>query len=159
VVNLQKKLEIIDQMDKLAGSKDKDPRELKALQDEWKGIGFVPKNELKSINDKYNQVIEKYIGGLEALNEDEKDSLKMAHQLAIIKGSPMADKKLHRKESEIFKRISNLRKEIDRYNNNIEFSSRSSKADKLREEIHSKIQEAETELKTLEDQLKLIKES
>jgi hypothetical protein len=73
VQNLQKKLSIIEQIEQLAGKTDKDPHELKVLQDEWKHTGFVPKNELKNLNEKYNQAIEKYIAGLESLNE--KDTL------------------------------------------------------------------------------------
>jgi hypothetical protein len=157
--NLKKKISVIEKLEALASNDSKDPEEMKALQEEWKAIGFVPKNELKNINERYNTAIENYISGIEKMNPDEKDSLKVALQLASLKGSPAADKKLHRKESEIFKRISNLRKEIDRYNTNILFLSKGSKADQLREEIKSKILEAQNELKTLEDQLKLLKEA
>lgn len=159
VENLKKKNEILDKIDKLAAADKKDTQELKALQEEWKSIGFVPRTEIKNVNERYNLAIEKYISGLENFNKDEKDDLKMALQLAAIKGSPLADKKLHRKESEIHKRISSLRKEINQYNTNIDFLAKSAKADKLRAEINSRIQEAQNELKTLEDQLKLIKEA
>jgi len=159
IENLKKKISVIEKLETLASKDEKDPEEMKALQEEWKAIGFVPKNEVKNISERYNKAIENYISGIEKMNPDEKDSLKVALQLASLKGSPAADKKLHRKESEIFKRISNLRKEIDRYNTNILFLSRGSKADKLREEINLKILEAQNELKTLEDQLKLLKEA
>lgn len=157
--NLVKKIEVIEKIEKLAEDSSQDSVELKRLQEEWKSIGFVPRAEVKNVNERYNKAIEKYISGLENLNKDEKDDLKMALQLAAIKGSPMADKKLHRKESEIHKRISNLRKEIDRYNTNIDFLAKSAKADKLRADINHRIQEAQNELKTLEDQLKLIKDA
>lgn len=159
VENLRMKISILEKIEKLAESEIKDSQELKTLQQEWKNIGFVPRAEVKNINERYNNAIEKYIAGLESLNKDEKDDLKIALQLAAIKGSPTADKKLHRKESEIHKRISSLRKEINQYNTNIDFLARSSKADKLRDEINSRIQHAENELKTLEDQLKLIKDA
>ncbi|MBX9850583.1 MAG: DUF349 domain-containing protein [Cytophagaceae bacterium] len=157
--NLQKKITIIDKIENLAEQNEKNPDELKTIQEEWKNTGFVPKSEIKNINERYNKAIEKYISSLESLNRGEKDDLKLALQLAVLKGSPMADKKLHRKESDLHKRISNLRKEIERYNNNINFLSKSSKADGLRQEINSKIQEAENELKTLENQLKVLKEA
>src|SRR6185437_12650922 len=79
--NLQKKFEVCEKIEKLAEDKNSDVEVIKALQEEWKGIGFVPKAEMKNIQTRYNKAVDSY---LNSLTEGEKDVAKLSAQLNIL---------------------------------------------------------------------------
>jgi hypothetical protein len=157
VENLQKKIAVCEKIEKLAESAEKDTAALKALQVEWNSIGFVPKDEIKNIQHKYNAAIDKYLDALEKMGGEDKESLKLSLQVEASRNNPEAGKKLHRKEGDIQRKISALKQEINTWNTNIDFLGRSSAAEKLKKEMQEKIQNSQNELKALQAQLKIIK--
>jgi hypothetical protein len=157
VENLQKKNAICEKIEKLAESPEKDTTALKQLQAEWNSIGFVPKDEIKNIQHKYNAAIDKFLDGLEKTGGEDKETLKLSLQVEASKNNPEAGKKLHRKEGDIQRKISALKQEINTWNTNIDFLGRSSAAEKLKKEMQEKIQNSQNELKALQAQLKIIK--
>jgi hypothetical protein len=157
IENLQKKLLICEKIEKLAETPEKDASALKQLQAEWSSVGFVPKDDVKIIQNKYNAAIDKYLEGIEKMGGEDKETLKLSLQVEASKNSPDAGKKLHRKESDIQRKISALKQEINTWNTNIDFLGRSNAAVKLKQEMQEKIQGSQNELKALQAQLKIIK--
>jgi hypothetical protein len=157
VENLQKKIVVCEKIEKLAESPTNDTTQLKQLQAEWAAIGFVPKDEVKNIQNKYNAAIDKYLDSIEKLGGDNKEIVKLSLQVEASKNSPDAGKKLHKREGDIQRKISALKQEINTWNTNIDFLGRSNAAAKLKKEIQEKIDLSQNELKALQAQLKIIK--
>jgi len=158
--NLKKKLSLIEKLEELANNEaEPDPQALalKNIQTEWSAIGFVPKAEMKNIQDRYGKAIDKYLAKVEKMGGANIENLKLSLQVEALKNSPDAHRKLHKKEGDIHKRISTLKHDINTWNTNIDFLGRSAAAAKLKAEIQEKINLAEKELKDLQNQMKLIK--
>jgi hypothetical protein len=157
VDNLQKKLALIEQIEKLSESADKDTAALKKLQAEWSSIGFVPKDDIKTIQHKYNAAIDKYLDSIEKMGGEDKETLKLSLQVEASRNSPEAGKKLHKKEGDIHRKVTALKHEINTWTTNMDFLGRSAAAEKLKKEMQEKIQHSQNELKALQAQLKIIK--
>lgn len=158
--NLSKKEAICSSIEQLALDKSQDPKALKELQDAWNSIGFVPRNDIKSIQEKYNKAINAYIKSIEGdATGAGNEHLRLSLEMTALKNSPDAHKKIHKKEGDVHRRISSLKSEIDRYQTNVDFLGRSKNADLLKQEIQGKIGVLAKELKELEAQLKIIRQS
>jgi len=152
--NLKKKIEICENIEKLATTKNSDAEVIKALQDEWRSVGFVPKAEMKNIQTRYNHAVDNY---LNSLSEGESDVVKLSAQLNVLKDNPKAAQQLQRKEGDIKKRITTLKHDIDTWTTNMGFLGRSKGAEQLKKETEAKIAMAQEELKGLEKQLKAMR--
>ena len=155
--NLTKKEDILNQIEKLAEKGEQDTEKLKDLQEQYDAIGFVPKRDVGRIKNRYTEVVDKFIKQLKNVDQEDKDKLKLESQIVKMKQGPNADHKLYKKEIAIKKQISHVENEISTYKNNMEFFASSKKADKLKEEFKTKIKEANDQLKTLKEQLKIIR--
>ncbi|MFL5731221.1 MAG: DUF349 domain-containing protein [Cytophagaceae bacterium] len=158
--NLTLKQALIEKIEQLAGSEeepDPEAKALKGIQVEWAAIGFVPKAEVKNVQDRYSKAIDKYLERVEKMGGENKEKLKLSLQVEALKNSPDAHKKLHKKESDIHKKISSLKHDIHTWTTNMDFLGRSAAATKLKAEMQEKINLAEKELKGLQDQMKIIK--
>jgi hypothetical protein len=158
--NLKQKQALCDKIEELAakdGEADPEALALKSIQAEWNAIGFVPKAEIKNIQDRYVKAIDHYLEKIEKTGGKNKEKLKLSLQVEALRSSPDAHRKLHKKEGDIHKKISSLKHDINTWNTNIDFLGRSAAAAKLKTEIQEKINLAEKELKDLQDQMKMIK--
>jgi DNA repair ATPase RecN len=133
------------------------PDILHTLQDQFNGLGFVPRKDISAIRNRYHEAVEKFIQTISSLNEDEKSKLTLETQISELRNDPMADRKIFQKEQAIRKRISKVENDISLWKNNLEFFSRSSNAESVRTEFNEKIKEATEHLKQLKEQLKLLK--
>lgn len=155
--NLEKKEEILNNIEKLAEEGEQDPEKLKELQEQYDEIGFVPKRDVGRIKNRYTEVVDKFIKQLKNVDQEDKDKLKLESQIVKMKQGPNADQKLYKKEINIKKQIAHVENEIATYKNNIEFFASSKKADKLKQEFEDKIKEANDQLKALKAQLKIVR--
>jgi hypothetical protein len=158
-VNLQMKLALCEKLEALAATEELDPeaKEFKSIQAEWASIGFVPKAEMKNIQDRYGKAIDSYLEKVEKMGGENKEKLKLSLQVEALKNNPDGHKKLHKKEGDIHRRITTLKHDIHTWNTNMDFLGRSAAAAKLKAEMQEKINLAEKELKGLQDQMKIIK--
>lgn len=154
--NLKKKEAICKEIEGLASAKSNDLASFDALQDEWNATGFVPRDAMKSIQEKYTTAVDKFINSAKDLDQEDKQALKLTVHLNKIKGGPNASRKIHQKESSIRKQISHLENDIATWRNNLEFFASSKTADKLRDEFNQKIEKAQEELQMLKEQLKIV---
>jgi hypothetical protein len=155
--NLKLKEKICEELELHASQGTAAPNLLRNLQDQFNSIGFVPKNAINTIRNRYHQAVEKFVNAIAEFNEDDKSKLMLENQISDLRNDPMAERKIFQKEQAIRKKISKLENDIALWKNNLEFFSRSSNAEKVRDEFNEKIAEAADHLKHLKEQLKLLK--
>ena len=155
--NLKKKEEICDKIEKLSKESDSDIEKLRDLQDEYMEVGFVPRNSISKIKSRYSEVVDKFINNIEGVSNEEKQAIRIENQVNKILSGPNADQKIYRKEQAIRKQISKVEHDIALWKNNLEFFADSKTADKLKDEFNAKIKAATNELKSLKQQLRIIR--
>lgn len=156
-VNLKKKEEICDRIEKMAEEKSDDLEKFRDLQDEYMDAGFVPRKSISKIKSRYSEVVDKYINSVEGLSNEERQQIRIENQVNKILSGPNADQKIYRKEQAIKKQISKVEHDIALWKNNLEFFAESRTADKLKDEFNAKIKAANNELKNLKQQLRVIR--
>ncbi len=155
--NLRLKEEICAELEKHAGEGTAAPNLLRTLQDQFNAIGFVPRNNINAIRTRYHEAVEKFVNAIEGYSEDDRSKLILENQISDLKNDPMAERKIYQKEQAIRKKIQKVENDISLWKNNMEFFSRSSNAEKVKEEFNEKIREASEHLKQLKDQLRMLK--
>ncbi len=155
--NLKKKEEICVALESHVTAGTGTPEILANLQEQFNAIGFVPRKDINSIRDRYQQAVERFIDTLPGLSDDEKSKIVLENQLQDLRNDPMAEKKIYQKEQTIRKKIMKVENDISLWRNNLEFFSRSQNAEKVREEFNEKIQSASDHLKQLKAQLRMLK--
>ncbi len=128
---------------------------LMAFANQFKSIGFVPKNAIKSIDVEFRKALETYVSALEMSKED-RETLQMKVELvALQKGG--GHRGIEKKEGGIRKKINELEDNISLWRNNLTFFANSKTADKLKTEFEEKIIKAQDEVKQLKKQLKVLR--
>lgn len=122
----------------------------------WQQIGFVPRGAMKTIDNKFNAAVDKYVAAL-GLEDQAKDQLLMKVELGGLGTGPNADRKLIKKEGAIRRQIQEIEDNIALWNNNLAFFANSKTADKLKAEFDQKIEKAQEELDNLKKQLRMVR--
>lgn len=120
--------------------------DLKAKKEAWDAIGFVPKKNLKEIQEDFRTVWNQLI---DLARTQPKEQL--AAWGFELKGLPTESSKEDRKpiSADNKKKIQALENEISTLTNNLEFFAKSKNAEKLIAEVEKKIEKAEKELSKL----------
>ncbi|WP_420575262.1 DUF349 domain-containing protein [Ekhidna sp.] len=153
--NLQLKLKVCNQLESEGTKEDPDLDSLYDLVDNYTSIGFVPKNTIKKIRNRFDEVKEKILSN-ESIHEDDRQDLRNHIHMGRLKNTPGGDRKLHRKEHSIKRKISSIENDIATWNTNMEFFADSATADKLKADMQEKIDKAKDELEDLKSQLAAI---
>ncbi|MEQ6120541.1 DUF349 domain-containing protein, partial [Reichenbachiella sp. MALMAid0571] len=156
IINLKKKEEICLSLEQMANSNEVNMEDVYSLQDAYNEIGFVPRKNIKSIQNRYQDALNKLVKNAENLDKESKSEFKSLINIHELKSGPNSDQKLNRKEYSLKKKISTLESDISTWKNNIEFFAASKNADDLLKNFTTKIENAENELQTLKEELKLI---
>lgn len=154
--NLKAKEDICTLLEKHTAERTATEDVLKELETQFSEIGFVPKQKLNAIRDRYHKAVELFVSSIAGVSEEDKSKLILESQLLDLKNDPMADKKLYHKEQAIRKKINNLENDLAIWRNNLEFFARAKNGDKVRKEFNVKIDEASDHLEQLKQQLKLL---
>jgi hypothetical protein len=127
--------------------------------DEWKNIGFVPRKNMIKIKERFYNALKSLAQKAKHLSQEEQDALDLSIELKWAGLSGKAGSKdLAKREQQIRKRISQLEDEIATLNNNLGFfESTNKKNDSFKDSFEGKIRQAEAQLKTLKNQLKMIR--
>ncbi|MEO1050673.1 MAG: DUF349 domain-containing protein [Bacteroidota bacterium] len=155
--NLKRKQAICAQIEQLTEEGSNDVDLFKSLQTAFYDIGFVPKRDINVIKSKFAEAVEGFIEGIEGMSEDERQRLKLENQINRLRHSPNSNQKLYKKEQALRKQISKVENDIAVWRNNMEFFSESKTASKLKSDFEEKIEAAQDELKSLKEQLKLLR--
>jgi hypothetical protein len=154
-VNLTKKKEVCEAIEKMAKEKEADINKLLEQLDNWLEIGFVPRKSMNSIQDRIAKAIDTFINAM-PISSDEKEKQRFNAQIKLMGNAGNSDRKMIRKEQTLRKRINAIENDIALWKNNLEFFAQSKTADKLRLEFNSKIAEATKELESLKLQLRVL---
>jgi hypothetical protein len=154
--NLTKKNAICATLEGMIGNGTADGDQLKELVNQFNAIGFVPKKAINSSRERCNKLVHDYIFK-SSLTEEQKEKLNVEVSLLSLKNDPEAAQKIYAKEQILRKRISKAENDIAVLRNNLEFFGRSKNAEKMKEEFNTKIIAADTEIKQLKAQLKVLR--
>ena len=153
--NLQLKLQVCDQLEAAGTGDSVNLDDLYDLIDNYTAVGFVPKNAIKKIRNRFDEVKEKILSN-EAIDEGDRADLRNHISMGRLKNTPGGAQKLNRKEHSIRRKISSLENDISTWNTNMEFFANSATADKLKADMQKQIDKAEAELADLKSQLAII---
>ena len=154
--NLKAKKEICEQIEKISLQGEEDTEKLLDLSEQYAEIGFVPKNAIRSISQRFEEAIEKLLSQAETLDEQQKQELKIETEFLAMKNNPGVERKMNNRENHLRKKISHLEEDISLWKNNITFFASSKNADKLKAEFEDKIEKATAQLEELKTQLNII---
>jgi flagellin-specific chaperone FliS len=156
--NLEKKQNLIN---RLKGFLEEEPKEdlakeMRAIEKEWRSIGFVPFKEKKKIEKAFEKAADAVFEKFKIEKKDYQEERAEEHykDLATMPGGL---KRLKDEEFKIKKKLTFLNGEISTLQNNIEFFGRSSSAQKLKQDIEKKIETMQKQIGRLKGQLKAIK--
>ncbi|WP_276495881.1 DUF349 domain-containing protein [Pontibacter litorisediminis] len=127
--------------------------EFNSFVQQWRGTDKGSKRTSPKAEDKFIQLMEKYLERVPDLNPEERTDLLVKLQVERIKHSPDAGQKLHQRETTLRREIAQLQNDIQTLRTNIEFFARSKNADKLREEYEGRIADAQKRIANLQHQL------
>ena len=153
--NLKKKQLLCDELEKMIAEKKTNIDRVKSIEKEWGEGGFVPKANIKTIQKRYSDAINKIIDHAD-MPDAEKHKMKFSAQFGNTNYGPGAEKLIIKKEGALRRQISTLENDINIWKNNLDFFASSKNADKLKEEFMVKIEKASAQLNGLKDQLKAI---
>lgn len=156
-VNLKQKEIIIDELISATVAGNTSVEQLDELQAKFNEIGFVPKNAIASVKQRFADAVAKYVNSISGLSAAEREQTLLQSQLSGLKNDPQADRKLYNKEQTLRKQIQKAENDLSTLRNNLEFFGRSKNAEKLKEEFNGKIEEANQNLIQLKKQLKMLK--
>lgn len=157
VENYNQKMKICEELKAAAANKSGSLEQLQELQNEFNAIGFVPRKNISETKKKYSEAVEAYIGSLEGLSSDDKQKLKVQEEINKLSSGPNAGQRIYRKEQSLRNQINKVENDISVWKNNMEFFASSSTADKLKNELQGKINDAGIELTRLKNELKILR--
>jgi len=157
-VNLELKEAVIAEVDALLLLEDASIvfEKLKALQQKWLNIGFVPFKIKQDLNQKYSKSVDALYKKFKQASEENK-SLRMKDHFEMLSSSPNGSEKLRQEEKLLMDKIRMLKENVETLNNNIGFFAKSKKADELKLQIEQKINISNSQITKLQDELKILK--
>ncbi len=157
--SLLKKEAICSELERMVAEKTGTLGQLRELQRSFHAIGFVPRQSVNSIKARFTIAMDKFMGSLEQVSQEDKDKAMLEIQLENLKSDPDASHKLHTREQALRKKIAKSENDLATLKNNLEFfaRSKSKNADELRADVNAKIEASTQELVQLKRQLKLLK--
>jgi hypothetical protein len=150
--NLRKKEDICAKIFKMAQEKTGTLQDLQQLKAEFVGVGFVPREAMSKISDKFGEAVETFVATLGLpVEEAEQKALEI-----IMEVSQGGDKRVGRKKQNLRNQISALENDIALLENNMAFFSRSKNADGLIKEFSDRLKGSQEKLAKLRKQLQVI---
>lgn len=125
------------------------------IQRRWTAIGFVPLKEKEKLYEAFRTAIDEKFAdkNLKGVRKG------IADTMAQVETEEDAAKLSNREVQAAAKKLMQLRADLNTWENNIGFLSRSKNADVLRREVERKIQKAKQEIALLEAKMKLIRKN
>jgi hypothetical protein len=137
----------------LSGNRNEDLRILKEISERWHAVGFVPREKVKHIMDRYNKLLDTLYGQLNARRE-EQEMTAFRSRIQTVKADG-GDSGVRRERNFLRDKMERLRGEIRQYENNMGFFTGKG-AENMRKEIEKKIKNAEREIEDLKKKIALM---
>lgn len=155
--NLAKKQAICEALEKMADEKSATVGQIKEIQRSFQGLGFVPRNAVNAIKNRFNAALERCLSSVEGMNDQDKDKALLEIQLESMKTDPDAGHKIYQREQALKKKISKAENDLATLKNNLEFFGRSKNAEKMKAEFAAQIEASSQEVAKLKAELKMLK--
>lgn len=155
--NLQKKEELIQKIltHEFGDDRNANMDVMKAYQNEWIAIGFVPKKEKDRIYAEYRAALDKRFAELKISASDMKHN-RYQSRIDNILNNPNADKLIDKEKNFLKNKLTQLKEDIVLWENNLGFFSNSKNADLITAEFRKKIESAKEEVKELEYKIRMM---
>ena len=155
--NLQKKEELIQ---KILNHEFSDDRAanidvLKAYQNEWIEIGFVPKKDKDRIYTEDRAALDKRFAELK-ISADDMKRTRYQSRIENILNNPNADKLIDKEKNFLRNKLAQLKEDIVLWENNLGFFANSKNAELITAEFRKKIESAKEEVKNLEYKIRMM---
>jgi truncated hemoglobin YjbI len=134
-------------------NKEENLKKIDAISKNWNKIGDVPKKNQKIESEFYSKINSIYKELKIDLNEIE--DIKFKNKLEAFKASPDS-KRMENEKNYIRTKISEIKKEINQYENNISFFGNSKGAEPLKKQVQDKIDTKVKEINSFKVKLKML---
>ncbi len=155
--NLKLKQNLIEEIEnfKLGENIEENFTSLKDFQRRWAEIGFVPIKYKEGTQDNYRKAIDKIFDSLK-VDDGKKQIMKFKSRIEQMPYSHKNEVKIDRERDKFIIRLKKIENDIILWENNIGFFAKSKNAQVLIDEVQSKIDSAKSEIKVLEEKIKMI---
>ena len=154
--NLVLKQDMLTELEALeiTGNKGADLAALKSFGERWHGVGFVPKDKVKEVMDRYNQLLDQKYGQINA-DREQREMSSFRNRIDSIKGASNSESQIKRERNFMRDKIDKLKHQITQYENNMGiFTGKGAEA--LRKDIEKKIQATEREIDDIKKKMELL---
>lgn len=154
--NLVLKQDMLKELEALeiSGNKGADLAALKSFGERWHGVGFVPKDKVKEVMDRYNQLLDQKYGQINA-DREHREMSSFRNRIDSIKGAANSESQMKRERNFMREKIEKLKHQITQYENNMGiFTGKGAEA--LRKDIEKKIKATEREIEEIKKKMELL---
>ncbi|OQA12332.1 MAG: hypothetical protein BWY67_00372 [Bacteroidetes bacterium ADurb.Bin397] len=157
--NLVKKIALIEEIEGYQLNEDYATsfEELKAFQRRWSEMGMVPLNKKEEIMNRFKKAIDGHFDKLKVSSND-RQKVRYQQKLDHIRHADSGGKMDSERKSLLHK-ITELKNEVQVWENNIGFFAKSKNAEKLKSEFEEKIKHAKEEISKLKGKLDMVKDA
>jgi len=141
----------------MSGNQSDDLKALKAYQAQWNEVGYVPKRDIKSINEAYYKAIDGKYDNLK-IGRREKSVEAYKGRIENLKNSNNGERDLTREKRLLHDKIDRLKQNVMQYETNISIFTGPG-AEALKKDIEKKIRVSQAEIDEIKSKLKLLSEA
>ncbi len=155
--NLELKKTLLEEVKQFTPSDNNDDtlQQLKEFQARWAAIGFVPIKEKEAIQDEFRKIINAHFDKLN-LDEFDKTLEKYRAKIHSLDSGENKESKIISEREKLVSKIRQLETDINTWENNIGFITKSNKSESLIQELTFKIEKTRQRLSLLHEKLKAI---
>lgn len=159
VENLKKKEELCEKVEALANEESADLEAIKALEEEWKNIGFVPFSAKKEIQKRFENGVKAALGKSVQLGDVAPELEDFKESVKGWLSKPNSGFVLEKERANLKKKMQKQRDELSTLETNIQFFSNSKNAEKLIGDIHKQIEAIKQDIELSKKKDRLIAKS
>lgn len=119
----------------------------------WWAVGHVPKKAISAANTAFDKAVEAAAKNLK-LDEETHEKLIFDAKIASFKDSDNGERLLENEMRYVKEQIDKIKNDINQFENNLSFFGESKGAQKLKEVVEKRVEEAQEQLKNWENKLK-----
>lgn len=155
--NLELKKAIIEEVKQftLTGNNEEDIEKIKGFQSRWAEIGYVPIKAKDAIQEEFRTVINEWFDKLN-LDEFDRNLERFRVKLSSMDAGDNKEYKIINEREKLVVKIRQLETDVNTWENNIGFITKSSKSQGLIDELTSKIEKTKQRLSLLQEKLKAL---
>lgn len=158
-VNLEAKMALIEEIKAYVktGDRDTDMAAMKAFQERWREIGFVPMKEKEKVQNLYKEAMDSHFSEMR-LTDSENKLNRFARRIQDIQISAKggANRILKSEREKLLQKYRKVENDIHTIENNFGFFAKSKNAEQFMADMERKIEAARAELAQIEEKIKLI---